>query len=41
MNKYKYSTVGQNARRKIIENFDSKIVVQKYIKLYEEILANS
>ena len=33
-----YDKLCENARRKVVEEFDSKIVVKKYIDLYREIL---
>ena len=33
-----YNKLCDNARRKVVEEFDSKIVVKKYIDLYREIL---
>jgi len=33
-----YTKLSQNAREKVVREFDSKIVAKKYIKLYEEIL---
>ena len=32
--------LSQNARNKVIENFESKMVARRYIELYEEILSN-
>lgn len=37
----KYEEICQQARSKVLEKFDSKLVSQKYIKLYEEILGNN
>ena len=33
-----YETICKNSREKVVKEFDSKIVVKKYIKLYKEIL---
>ena len=33
-----YDKLCENARRKVVEEFDSKIVAKKYIDLYKEIL---
>lgn len=33
-----HTELSQNARKKVAESFDSKIVIQKYIRLYKEIL---
>jgi len=34
-----YEELCKNAREKVVQNFDSKIVAKKYIALYEEILS--
>ena len=33
-----YDKLCQNAREKVLREFDSKMVVQKYIELYKDIL---
>jgi len=33
-----YDQLCQNAREKVLKNFDSKVVAQQYIKLYKEVL---
>lgn len=33
-----YDELCQNARAKVLKEFDSKIVAQQYIELYKEIL---
>ncbi len=38
INHNNYNELSLNARKKIVENFDSKIVAHKYIKMYNEIL---
>lgn len=38
LNSSEYTELSKNARRKVLENFDSKIVAKKYIELYREIL---
>jgi len=38
LNYPEYDKLCENARKKVLENFDSKIVAQKYIQLYQEIL---
>ncbi|OAG27027.1 glycosyltransferase family 4 protein [Thermodesulfatator autotrophicus] len=38
LNNADYKSLRQNAREKVVKNFDSKIVAQKYINLYKEIL---
>lgn len=38
VNNKKYTELSENARRKVMRNFDSDIVAQKYINLYKEIL---
>jgi len=38
LNNKNYDKLYKNAREKILKEFDSKIVAQKYIKLYKEIL---
>ena len=34
-----YDKLCKNAREKVVENFDSKVVAKKYIELYEGILS--
>ena len=41
LNNPEYDKLRYNARKKVVENFDSRIVAQKYIDLYKEILNNS
>ena len=41
LNYPEYDKLCENARKKVLENFDSKIVAQKYIQLYEEILGHT
>jgi len=41
LNYPEYDRLCENAREKVVENFDSKIVAQKYIQLYEEILGHT
>ena len=36
-----YQTLSQNAREKVLGEFDSRVVARKYIELYEEILNKS
>jgi len=38
LDKNRYNELCNNAREKVLREFDSKIVVKKYIKIYEEIL---
>ena len=38
LNNEKYNDLCQNARKKVLREFDSKVVAQKYIKLYKDIL---
>ncbi|MEJ5227780.1 hypothetical protein [Thermodesulfovibrio sp.] len=38
LNSSEYPELNRNAREKVLENFDSKIVAKKYIELYREIL---
>lgn len=38
LNSLSYEELCQNARKKVLQEFDSVIVAKKYIKLYEEIL---
>jgi len=38
LNENDYSELCQNARGKVIEEFDSRVVAQKYIELYREVL---
>ncbi len=38
LNNEKYKDLSNNARNKVLREFDSKIVSQKYIKLYKEII---
>jgi len=33
-----YNKLCENARRKVLEEFDSKIVAKKYIEIYHEVL---
>lgn len=40
MNSSDYDGLCQNARKKVLREFDSKIVVEKYISLYESILSS-
>jgi glycosyltransferase involved in cell wall biosynthesis len=41
LNYPEYDRLCENAREKVVENFDSKIVAQKYIQLYVEILGHT
>ena len=38
INHKNYNALSLNARKKVMENFDSKIVVYKYLKMYNEII---
>jgi glycosyltransferase involved in cell wall biosynthesis len=38
LNNPEYENLSQNARGKVLQDFDSRIVVQKYIELYERLL---
>jgi len=38
LNNKNYDKLCQNARKKVVENFDIKVIASKYKKLYEEIL---
>ena len=38
LNADNYDELCQNAREKVVKEFDSRVVAQKYIKLYEEVL---
>ena len=38
LNNESYQRLCQNAREKVVKEFDSKVVAKKYIALYEEIL---
>ena len=38
LNNEKYDELCKNARVKVLREFDSKIVAQKYIELYTEVL---
>lgn len=41
LNTSNYSELAENARTKVLQEFDSRIVAKKYIALYESILANN
>jgi len=41
LNNEKYSELCQNARKKVLNEFESSIVAKKYIKMYEDILKNN
>ena len=41
LNNEKYNELCQNAREKVLKEFDSKIVAQKYIELYKDILKHA
>lgn len=38
LNSDRYDELCENARKKVVENFDSRIIAKKYKKLYEEVL---
>ena len=38
LNAPNYDELCKNAREKVVREFDSRVVAQKYIKLYEEVL---
>jgi glycosyltransferase involved in cell wall biosynthesis len=40
LNNREYERISQNARQKVLDEFDSKIVVNKYIELYKETIKN-
>jgi len=40
LNSEKYDELCQNAREKVLREFDSKVVAKKYIELYEETVYN-
>lgn len=35
-----YDELCKNAREKVVKEFDSKVVVEKYVRLYQEVLRN-
>jgi glycosyltransferase involved in cell wall biosynthesis len=41
LNNQSYAELSKNARDKVLKEFDSSIVVKKYISLYQEILSNA
>ena len=40
LNNDNYDKLCRNARKKVMENFDIKVIAEKYKKLYKEIIAN-
>ncbi|WP_012280813.1 hypothetical protein, partial [Francisella philomiragia] len=40
MNNKDYEDLCKNARAKVLKEFDSKLVAEKYVNLYKEVLGN-
>jgi glycosyltransferase involved in cell wall biosynthesis len=38
LEKSEYTKLCQNAREKVLKEFDSRVVAKKYVELYEEVL---